>query len=43
MIQDPTEERRARTLVFEKYQPRNQGNLEGWRESALPVAFDLTP
>jgi deazaflavin-dependent oxidoreductase (nitroreductase family) len=37
---DP-EDRHARTLVFDKYQPRN-GGLEGWRESALPVAIDLT-
>ena len=41
VIQDPTEARRARTVVFQKYQPRNQGNLEGWRESALPVALDI--
>jgi deazaflavin-dependent oxidoreductase (nitroreductase family) len=37
---DP-EDRHARTLVFDKYQPRN-GGLEGWRESSLPVAIDLT-
>jgi deazaflavin-dependent oxidoreductase (nitroreductase family) len=37
---DP-EDRHARALVFDKYQPRN-GGLEGWRESALPVAIDLT-
>ena len=43
VIQDPAESRRARTLVFDKYQPRNNGSLEGWRESALPVALDLTP
>jgi len=43
VIQDAVESRRARTLVFGKYQPRNRGNLEGWRESALPVALDLTP
>lgn len=43
VIEDPVEERRARTLVFDKYQPRNNGNLEGWRESALPVAIDLMP
>jgi deazaflavin-dependent oxidoreductase (nitroreductase family) len=42
VIDDRTEERRARTLVFDKYQPRNKGNLEGWRESALPIAIDLT-
>ena len=34
------EDRHARTLVFDKYQPSN-GGLEGWRESALPVAIDL--
>ena len=41
VIADAAEERRARTLVFDKYQPRNRGSLEGWRESALPVAIDL--
>jgi hypothetical protein len=34
------EDRRARTLVFEKYAPRN-ADLEGWRERALPVALDV--
>jgi hypothetical protein len=38
---DADEDHVARTLVFEKYQPRNRGGLEGWRETALPVAFDL--
>lgn len=37
------EERRARTLVFAKYQPRYGGDLNGWREAALPVAIDLAP
>jgi deazaflavin-dependent oxidoreductase (nitroreductase family) len=32
----------ARTLVFDKYQPRSDGDLSGWRERALPVALDLT-
>ena len=32
----------ARTLVFEKFQPRNAGDLSGWRASALPVAIDLS-
>jgi len=41
VIQDPAEARRARTLVFDKYQPRYSGNLEGWRESALPIAIDV--
>jgi deazaflavin-dependent oxidoreductase (nitroreductase family) len=42
VVTDPDEARRARTLVFEKYEPRNPG-LAGWRESALPVAVDVTP
>ena len=40
VVADPTEDRLARTLLFEKYEPRNPG-LAGWREAALPVAFDL--
>jgi deazaflavin-dependent oxidoreductase (nitroreductase family) len=40
VITDATEERLARTLLFEKYEPRNPG-LASWRESALPIAFDL--
>lgn len=35
------EDARARSLVFEKYQPRNGGSLVSWRESALPVALDV--
>jgi deazaflavin-dependent oxidoreductase (nitroreductase family) len=31
----------ARTLVFAKFQPRNDGDLSGWRERSLPVALDL--
>lgn len=38
---DLEEERHARDLVFGKYQPRNDGDLTGWREAALPVALDL--
>jgi deazaflavin-dependent oxidoreductase (nitroreductase family) len=41
VVDDPAEDRRARTLVFEKYQPRYRGNLASWREAALPVALDL--
>jgi deazaflavin-dependent oxidoreductase (nitroreductase family) len=36
------EDRRARDLVFEKYQPRNRGELVTWRERALPVAADVS-
>jgi deazaflavin-dependent oxidoreductase (nitroreductase family) len=31
----------ARTLVFEKFQPRAGDDLSGWRTEALPVAIDL--
>ncbi len=41
VIADDDEEQRARALVFDKYQPRNGGSLEGWRDSALPVAINL--
>ena len=35
------EDVRARTLVFEKYDPGYDGSLASWRESALPVALDV--
>jgi deazaflavin-dependent oxidoreductase (nitroreductase family) len=38
---DTDEDVLARRLVFEKYQPRYSGSLEGWREAALPIAIDL--
>jgi deazaflavin-dependent oxidoreductase (nitroreductase family) len=41
VIEDAAEDRRARTLVFEKYQPRYAGDLERWREASLPVAVDI--
>ncbi len=41
VVTDPDEDRHARTVVFEKYQPRNRGELVTWRERALPVAVDL--
>jgi len=41
VVTDPEEAGRARTLVFDKYQPRNDGELVSWRERALPVALDL--
>lgn len=40
VVTDADEDRRARTLVFDKYQPRRQGELVSWRERALPVAID---
>jgi deazaflavin-dependent oxidoreductase (nitroreductase family) len=35
------EDATARTLVFEKFQARYDGDLSDWREAALPVAVDL--
>jgi deazaflavin-dependent oxidoreductase (nitroreductase family) len=39
---DGDEDELARTLLFEKYQPRTGGDLARWRGSALPVAVDLS-
>jgi deazaflavin-dependent oxidoreductase (nitroreductase family) len=41
VVDDPDEDALARILLFEKYSPRYSGNLESWRDSALPVAIDL--
>jgi len=38
---DTEEAEHARTLVFDKYQPRYEGDLLEWRERSLPVALDL--
>lgn len=38
---DADEAERARTIVFEKYQPQYEGDLLEWRERSLPVAIDL--
>jgi deazaflavin-dependent oxidoreductase (nitroreductase family) len=40
-LADPAEERRARDLVFAKYDPGYDGSLASWRDAALPVAIDL--
>ena len=41
VIEDQSEARVARDLVFTKYQTDAGGDLSGWRESALPVALDI--
>jgi len=41
VVTDADEDRHARAVVFDKYQPRNDGELVTWRERALPVAIDL--
>jgi deazaflavin-dependent oxidoreductase (nitroreductase family) len=38
---DAEEAEHARTLVFDKYQPRYDGDLLEWRQRSLPVALDL--
>jgi deazaflavin-dependent oxidoreductase (nitroreductase family) len=43
IITDPDEDRLARQLVAGKYQPTYSGDLTTWRDTALPVAVDLTP
>ena len=42
IVADPPESSTARSLVFEKYQPRYDGDLTSWRETALPVAPGLS-
>ena len=39
VIENTEEDPTARDLVFEKY--RRTGDLESWRDEALPVAIDL--
>jgi len=41
VVTDAIEDERARTVVFDKYQPRNAGELVSWRARALPVALDV--
>ena len=40
IVTDPAEDRKARRLVMEKYQPRDRGDLTDWGRSSLPVAID---
>ena len=41
VIEDASEARTARDLVYAKYQTDSSGDLSGWRESALPVALNV--
>ena len=43
IVDDAGEDAEARRLVFEKYQPRADGDLADWRGRSLPVAVDLHP
>ena len=40
---DPERSAVARQLVYAKYQPRFDGDLEDWRERSLAVAIELAP
>jgi deazaflavin-dependent oxidoreductase (nitroreductase family) len=41
VVEDREEDAAARQLVFEKYSRSYSGDLESWRETALPIAVDL--
>ena len=41
VVEDSDEDALARRLLMEKYQPRYTGDLNEWRETSLPVAFEL--
>jgi deazaflavin-dependent oxidoreductase (nitroreductase family) len=40
-VEDAEEDETARSLLVEKYSPSYNGDLSGWRKTALPVAVDL--
>ena len=42
VVGDGVESEQARRLVFDKYQPRYDGNLVRWRTESLPIALDVT-
>ena len=41
VVEDPDEDALARRLVVEKYRPTYSGDLDDFRERALPIAIDL--
>ena len=41
LVEDENEDRLARQLVVDKYQPRDSDDLSNWGRTALPVAVDL--
>lgn len=42
IVVEPEEDRRARTLLADKYASRYGGDLTAWKAQALPVAVDLS-
>jgi deazaflavin-dependent oxidoreductase (nitroreductase family) len=43
VLEEAEEAAVARRLLFEKYQRTYNGDLSDWRDSALPVAIEITP
>jgi deazaflavin-dependent oxidoreductase (nitroreductase family) len=41
IVDQPEEDTLARTLVFEKYTPRDEDDLKNWARTSLPVAVAL--
>jgi deazaflavin-dependent oxidoreductase (nitroreductase family) len=41
VVEDTNEGAMARRLLVEKYRPRYSGDLDEWRETSLPVAFEI--
>jgi hypothetical protein len=41
VVEEAGEQTHARGLLFDKYSRRYTGDLERWRDTALPVAVDL--
>ena len=41
IVSEEEEDTRARTIVFDKYTPRDSDDLTEWARSSLPVAIDI--
>jgi deazaflavin-dependent oxidoreductase (nitroreductase family) len=41
IVEDESEDQRARRLLHDKYSGGYSGDLTGWQGSALPIAIDL--
>jgi deazaflavin-dependent oxidoreductase (nitroreductase family) len=42
VVSDPDEGARARQLLYDKYAAGYSGDLTEWRDTALPIAVDLS-
>ena len=43
VVSDPDEGARVRQLLYDKYAAGYSGDLSEWRDTALPIAVDLSP